>query len=137
MDLYARDKKAIGCADGAKRGSGDLPRHDAALPGRAGARRSKEKYYHEPSVKKTAPCWGGRDAMWIQLEPEEVEKRGLDYVREQITHYAKIDEGVAAKYRAASVEKRLLDRVWTFFGPRVGMIASGITATRGGNSRGV
>ncbi len=32
---------------------------------------------------------------------------------------------------------KLLDRVWTFFGPRVVMIATGITATRGRNWRGV
>jgi hypothetical protein len=36
-----------------------------------------------------------------------------------------------------SVENRLLDRVWTFFGPCVRMIAGGITTTCGRNSRGV
>ena len=43
--------------------------------------------------------------MWIQLEPGEVETRGMDYVRERIAHYTKIDNREAANYRAAVVTR--------------------------------
>ena len=41
--------------------------------------------------------------MWIDLEPEEVEKRGLEYVRERIAGYTELNSNPdAAAYRAAA-----------------------------------
>ena len=40
--------------------------------------------------------------MWIELNPEEVESRGMEYVQERIRHYQGLDKDPRAdKYRTA------------------------------------
>jgi hypothetical protein len=42
--------------------------------------------------------------MWIDVEPEEITRRGLEYVQERINHYTTTENDEAQKFREAARE---------------------------------